>query len=126
MILNFTLHEPTDEVRFRLVSSVTEEVRELLTFEKEPTAEEVLRRSVLLARIAHQLSRECGLNKVLIDGPSFLIVLLDAALRRYGLNPVYALIKHITLEETMPDGTTITKEGDRCVGFVDMTRYIHP
>lgn len=119
-IVNFTLRAATPEQLAEGVIEVSDEdrlrIHELFKFQYVPDAYEVTVRARLLAQLAE--SYDAGY--VLVDGPPFLMVALDIALRALNVYPLYALSKKEITKTIRPDGTVVEQSVTKPVGWVDM------
>lgn len=118
-IVNLTQHLATftqqDEGVFDVLNR--EDVRDLLTFTKMPTREEIIERAEELAQIA-QASRA---KKAMIGGAMFLMQPLEMALIRRGITPVFAFSERVSQEVINADGSVTKTNTFRHVGFVEST-----
>ena len=119
-ILNLTQHEATPEQRKAGVREVVSKarVRQLLTFEELPSKKELQYRAKELAWIAEAYSTEC--DKVLIGGAPYFMPFLERAIKRIGMQPVYAFSKRECIEQKMPDGSVKKIQIFKHVGFVEV------
>lgn len=130
MILNLTQHHATQE---QLASGVIDMpgdvapvVKNLLTFDALPTAQEIGDRAEQIAAIAAEIAapedREgggCFILSAMIGGAPFFMSALERALLDVGIQPVYAFSVRDSKEE--PDGNGGVRKINvfRHVGFVE-------
>lgn len=116
-ILNLTQHNATPEQREQSVVEPEDKqrVKQLLTFDNLPTADEIAGRAEALAAIA----AESGAEAAMIGGAPYLMADLETALKVQGVRPVYAFSKREVVETTQPDGTVLKKTVFRHLGFVE-------
>jgi len=117
-ILNLTQHAATEE---QIASGVYEPqdkagVQRLLTFESLPSMEEIEARSFNLAGYPAL----DGATAAMIGGAPFLMPALDAALRKYGITPVYAFSVRESVDQTQQDGSVRKVAVFRHAGFVGL------
>lgn len=121
-VLNLTQHRATAEQReagvFDLHPQHQEKLRELLTFDDLPTAEEVAVDAEIAADLAADVAAVARCHHVMIGGAPFLMSSLERALKNRGLTPVYAFSRRESVEETMPDGSIRKVAVFRHEGFV--------
>ena len=101
MIVNLTQHPATSEQAADGVVDLPQAARDtlgaLLTFAERPTPESVVERAQALAALA---SAHCGEDRmVMIGGAPYLMAPLESALRRAGLEPLYAFSIRVSREE---------------------------
>lgn len=103
MIVNLTQHNPTPLQTLEGVGPRLVGVPELLTFEKNPSSMGLRERVALLVVEASRASSVGG--EVMVGGAPALMALLDPALRKVGLVPVYSFSARRKVETLQPDGT---------------------
>lgn len=95
---------------------VQNDILEFLTFNKIPSKEEILKRADLLAIIASNTIKQAeDLSEIpatekyaLIGGAPYLMGPLEEALRKQGIQPLYAFSQRESVEEVNSDGS-VTK-----------------
>jgi len=100
-----------------------EEVRKFLTFEELPTGEEVRRRAKALAELALAQANRIYPSpdgvKVMVGGALYLMSPLEAELKAYGLQPIYAFSQRIS-EEKEVNGEVIKTQVFKHIGFIEV------
>src|SRR5690606_10054774 len=121
-VLNLTQHRSTDEQReagvFDLHPQHQEKLRDLLTFNSLPSAEDIVDAAEIAADLAADVASAAGCRHVMIGGAPFLMSPLERALKERGLIPLYAFSRRESVEETMPDGSVRKTAVFRHQGFV--------
>lgn len=112
---------------------IQNQVKDLLTFSEVPTADEISHRAVQLAYLADCASwvlaeqeakklapyywggdehlapspAQCRgeFTRVMVGGAPYLMGPLCAALKEYGLEPVFAFTERVSVDEVQPDGS---------------------
>lgn len=113
-ILNLTQHPASAE---QIKAGVTEpakkkQVQSLLTFQTLPKGSEVLRAAEKIAALAD------GYSSVMIGGAPFLMAPLETALKKRGIEPLYAFSVRESREKTLPDGGVVKTQIFKHMGFV--------
>ena len=102
-IANLTQHVATNEQIVAGVVNlheVSNEVRDLLTFEEIPSLSTIVKRAKKLA----SLVKEAGYKKAMIGGAPFLMGALEVALKEAGITPLYAFSRRESIETVIHDG----------------------
>lgn len=124
-VLNLTQHESTAEQKsdgvFDLHPEHREKIRELLTFDELPSAEDIVDAADTAADLAADVAEVAGCHHVMIGGAPFLMSSLERALKNRGLTPVYAFSRRESVEEKLPDGSVRKTAVFRHEGFVTAT-----
>lgn len=117
-ILNLTQHNSTAEQAAEGVFEPKnkKEVQDLLTFETLPEREEIRARAEALANIAE----EEGASAAMVGGAPYLMGALECALKKRGIQPLYAFSVRESVEETLPTGEVIKKNVFKHLGFVEV------
>ena len=130
-ILNLTQHDATaeqiaegvvdpasfEDAQFDAIGEgddATKFVRRQLTFDRLPTADEIIGRALMIAEMA----ASTGCKQAMIGGAPYLMAALEQALRDEGIEPVYAFSVRESVEETMPDGSVRKTQKFRHAGWV--------
>ena len=94
----------------------------LLTFDKLPTYDEVRKRAEALADLARAWADRIGKmeTSVMIGGAPYLMPLLEKALKKRRLHPVYAFSRRIVKEVRNPDGTVKKTVLFKHEGFIEV------
>jgi hypothetical protein len=118
MIINLTQHacsaeqaeagvvEPADKVK----------VKELLTFNRIPSPEEMRDRAVMLASMA----KTEGADAAMIGGAPYFMATLEVALQVAEIKPLYAFSRRESVDETLPDGSVRKTMVFRHLGWVEV------
>ena len=122
-ILNLTQHIATKE---QIEVGVFEpenknEVKEFLTFNKIPTKTEIVASAIALASLAKEECEKHNCKKVMIGGAPYLMSALERWLKKYGLQPVYAFSKRVSIDEPQPNGSVIKKAIFKHEGFIEIS-----
>lgn len=124
-VLNLTQHHATTEQRaagvFDLHPQHQDKLRDLLTFDALPTAEDVAVDAEVAADLAADVAAAAGCRRIMIGGAPFMMAPLERALKSRGLIPVYAFSRRESVEEKLPDGTVRKTTVFRHEGFVAAT-----
>lgn len=116
-IINLTQHPATPEQVAAGVEDLRgpelEALRKCLTFDALPTRADIEAAAEAIAAMA------LGYKAAMIGGAPWLMAPLEAALRRYGVRPLYAFSRREAVEEAMPDGSVRKVAVFRHVGFVE-------
>ena len=117
-IINLTQHNSTADQSAQGVFEPRNKatVQQLLTFETLPEREEIIARAEALADIAEAE----GATSVMIGGAPYLMGALENALKKRGIQPLYAFSVRESVEETLPTGEVIKKNVFRHLGFVEV------
>lgn len=124
MILNLTQHPGTPE---QGVTDLTGEelaaLKQALTFDALPTAQEIAERADYIAALAcmNGLGGEDDdpiPTAAMIGGAPYLMAPLERALRNVGIEPLYAFSVRESAEQAQPDGTVRKVNIFRHAGFV--------
>ena len=117
-IANATRHSITNELVVsgvvNLQNDIAKEVRELLTFEEIPSTEEITKRAEKIAELLHSQA----FYHAMIGGAPFFMGALEKALRKKGIEPLYAFSKSEVIEKTNVDGSVVKTNIFKHVGFV--------
>lgn len=118
-IVNLTQHPATPEQIAAGVEDLRgpalEALRECLTFDELPTSADINAAAEGIATLAMALEYDAAM----IGGAPWLMAPLEAALRRYGVRPLYAFSRREVAEEAMPDGSVRKVAVFRHGGFVE-------
>jgi len=131
VILNLTQHNPTPEQIEAGVVNLPDEmwarVRELLTFEEIPNANQMASNAREIASIAAEFF-ESGASEdnmfmgaAMIGGAPYFMPFLVNALMAFRIIPLFSFTKRVSVEEQQPDGTVVKKTVFRHEGWVDIT-----
>ena len=117
-ILNLTQHAATADQSAQGVFEPREKanVQQLLTFDILPTREDIVARAETLAQIAEAENA----SKAMVGGAPYLMGALECALKKRGIQPLYAFSVRESVEETLPTGEVIKKNVFRHLGFVEV------
>jgi len=115
-IINLTQHPATqDQIKAGVVEPANKkEVQNLLTFNQIPNRDEIIARAEALADIA----LASGYKKALIGGAPYLMAPLERALKKRGIEPLYAFSIREVVEQTLPDGSTKKISIFKHAGFI--------
>lgn len=122
MILNLTQHAATAEQIAQGVVDLNPHhgelamLKNLLTFESLPTAEEVYDRADAIADLAQSYFVDCAM----IGGALYLMGALERALNKRGIKPVYAFSERVSVEQTQADGSVRKVNVFKHVGLVEV------
>lgn len=118
-ILNLTQHKANAAQKLEGVFDPANKamIEELLTFTTIPSKNTLHRRAKALANVVSQFENYKG--RVMIGGAPYLMPYLEDALIDIGCTPVYAFSIRDSVEEVLPDGTTIKKAVFVHLGFVE-------
>lgn len=121
-VLNLTQHPATTEQLadgvFDLHPQHQTKLKQLLTFDDLPTAEEVAVDAEAAADLAADVAAVSGCRLVMIGGAPFMMAPLERELKKRGLVPVYAFSRRESVEERLPDGSVRKTAVFRHEGFV--------
>lgn len=94
-------------------------LREELTFDQLPSAQDIRRRAEAIASLASTCSNEAGefASHAMIGGAPYLMAPLESALRAKGIVPLYAFSVRESVEKVI-DGATVKTNVFRHAGFV--------
>ena len=128
MILNLTQHNATpDQIAAGVVDPhgvCADLLRDLLTFSRLPTADEIVARSERIADIALLIGiKERASDyptpvRAMIGGAPYLMPALEQALIARGFDPVYSFSTRETEEHVQPDGSVKKVSVFKHAGFV--------
>ena len=118
-IINLTQHgsskEQIDNGVIDLAGDDLAVLKGLLTFDEIPTPEEMDDRGGKIASLL-----PVGTNAAMIGGAPFFMPILEEALRRVGITPLYAFTKRIVVENPQTgEKTSVFKHG----GFIEGRVY---
>lgn len=126
MILNLTQHIATPEQKEAGVVDLLEDQRqqlaELLTFNRLPTAADLVSRAEAVADIAmaFDMERDQGPIRAMIGGAPYFMGFLECALGAVGITPVYAFTVPCKGFERLPDGDVRSVDVFRHLGWVEV------
>jgi hypothetical protein len=120
-IVNLTQHNLTEDQIGAGVYDIESkaELIKLLNFEEIPSPDEIIAR----ARAIAKLVKQAGATQAMIGGAPFLMPVLETALIRSGIKPLYAFTKREIVEGKeikRPDGSVVKPSVFRHAGFVDV------
>ena len=124
-IINLTQHELTPEQReFIDIECHTDrqKVKNLLTFTKLPTKEEIYYRALDLAAIVENIvdqDEHVDLFLVLIGGAPYLMKPLIEELKKIGVTPVFSYTDRVSVETMQPDGSVVKTQVFKHLGYVE-------
>lgn len=124
-IINLTQHELTPEQReFIDIECHTDrqKVKDLLTFTKLPTKEEIYYRALDLAAIVENIvdqDEHVDLFLVLIGGAPYLMKPLIEELKKIGVTPVFSYTDRVSVETMQPDGSVVKTQVFKHLGYVE-------
>lgn len=115
-VKNLTQHQATaSEVAAGVTPEApSEELKALLTFTSLPSKEEITDRAEKLADMA------TGHPAAMIGGAPYLMGALEAALKKRGVQPLYAFSERRSIEKTLPDGSVQKTAVFEFKGFVSL------
>jgi hypothetical protein len=117
-VLNLTQHQATaDQAAVDVVDVPAERragLQALLTFAELPSSETIRDRAEQIA----ELAAAEGATSAMIGGALWLMAPLAAALRRRGIEPLFAFSVRETEEQVQPDGSVRKVAVFRHAGFV--------
>lgn len=129
MILNLTQHPSTSEQRAQgvvdLQGEALEALKQALTFDEIPPAEEIAQRAQYIAELAcnNGLGGDDGDDPIpraaMIGGALWLMGPLTEELYARGIQPLFAFSKRQVVEKTMPDGSVQKVATFAHIGFVN-------
>lgn len=113
-VFNLTQHQATDA---EIAAGVTPaapsaELKALLTFQALPEKEEILERAEKLAAMA------TGYPAAMVGGAPYLMGALETALKKRGIQVLYAFSERKSVEKTLPDGSVQKTAVFEFKGFV--------
>lgn len=138
MILNITQHAASAEQKAAGTVDHAEpaaaDLKQLLTFNKQPTEQQIEDRADTIADLARTHLLEIGeridipsgggasINRIrcMIGGAPFLMPVLTQAVRSRGLVPVCAFSRREGVDEVQADGSVIKRSVFRHLGFVNL------
>lgn len=124
-IINLTQHELTPEQKaFIDIECHTDrqKVKDLLTFTKLPTREEIVYRALDLAAIVENIidqDEHVDMFLVLIGGAPYLMKPLIEELKRLGVTPVFSYTDRVSVETMQPDGSVVKTQVFKHLGYVE-------
>ena len=124
-IINLTQHELTPEQKtFIDIECYTDrkKVKDLLTFTKLPSKEDIYYRALDLAAIVENIvdqDEHVDLFLVLIGGAPYLMKPLIEELKRIGVTPVFSYTDRVSVETMQPDGSVVKTQVFKHLGFVE-------
>lgn len=132
VILNLTQHNPTPEQIEAGVVNLPDEmwarVRELLTFEEIPNANQMASNAREIASIAAEFFVESSASEdnmfmgaAMIGGAPYFMPFLVNTLMAFRIIPLFSFTKRVSVEEHQPDGTVVKRTVFRHEGWVDIT-----
>lgn len=125
IILNATQHVATPEqMEAGLINPAPElaqDIRALLTFEAMPSPQDIYAAATQLSGLVASWagSLESKPTKVMIGGAPWFMSPLETALRKVGMQPVYAFSRRESVEITEPDGSVVKAMVFRHQGFIE-------
>lgn len=121
-VLNLTQHTATDEQRADGVVDVNDADRGklsvLLGFDHAPSREEIEERARQITELAKRYQAECGMARAMIGGAPWLMTVLESALYKARIEPLYSFSLRESAEVTQPDGSVKKTLVFRHQGFV--------
>ena len=124
MIINLTQHNATPEQITAGVVDVPAELKAelsaLLTFNNLPSKEEIDEAAMKVAAMAVICTQGSTAPVAMIGGAPFLMSALEAALRHYGIKPLYAFSERASEEKIEADGTVRKVNYFKHKGFVEV------
>ena len=124
-IINLTQHELTPEQReFIDIECHTDrqKVKDLLTFTKLPSKEDIYYRALDLAAIVENIidqDEHVDLFLVLIGGAPYLMKPLIEELKKIGVTPVFSYTDRVSVETMQPDGSVVKTQVFKHLGYVE-------
>ena len=124
-IINLTQHELTPEQReFIDIECHTnrQKVKDLLTFTKLPSKEDIYYRALDLAAIVENIidqDEHVDLFLVLIGGAPYLMKPLIEELKRLEVIPVFSYTDRVSVETMQPDGSVVKTSVFKHAGYVE-------
>lgn len=95
-----------------------EELSVLLDFDHAPSREEIEERARQITELAKHYQEEQGMERAMIGGAPWLMAVLESALYKARIEPVYAFSLRESAEVTLPDGSVKKTLVFRHRGFV--------
>ena len=124
MIINLTQHNASPEQVAAGVVDVPAEIRAelsaLLTFTTLPSKEELNEAAMKIAAMAVICTQGSTAPAAMIGGAPFFMAALEAALRHYGMKPLYAFSERVSEEKMDADGTVRKVNIFKHKGFVEV------
>lgn len=124
-VINLTQHGATPDQKqvgvVDLPDDLRQDLRNLLTFEEVPSVQEIISRAEKLAHLAGVALTLAGVpfgGSAMIGGAPYLMGPLALALKRRGIEPLYAFSTRESVEEASPDGTVHKRTVFRHAGWV--------
>lgn len=124
-IINLTQHELTPEQREFIDIEChvdRQKVKDLLTFTKLPTREEIVYKALDLAAIVENIidqDEHVDLFLVLIGGAPYLMKPLIEELKRLEVIPVFSYTDRVSVETMQPDGSVVKTQVFKHLGYVE-------
>lgn len=122
MIINLTQHEASrDQIAagvFDLPAAARAELQSLLTFGELPDRQEIRTRAERIADLAALHAASVSAKRAMIGGALWLMAPLAAALRKRGIEPLFAFSVRETEEQRQADGSVRKVAVFRHAGFV--------
>ena len=124
-IINLTQHELTPEQReFIDIECHTDrqKVKDLLTFTKLPSKEDIYYRALDLAAIVENIidqDEHVDLFLILVGGAPYLMKPLIEELKRLEVIPVFSYTDRVSVETMQPDGSVVKTQVFKHLGFVE-------
>nr|DAJ74275.1 MAG TPA: hypothetical protein [Caudoviricetes sp.] len=122
MILNLTQHPATAEqtaagvVNFE--GSILNILKNILTFTEIPSRDEIIERANLIVGLA----RSTGIEAAMIGGAPYLMPVLEHALYKHGIMPLYSFTQRETVEKIGENGEVIKTAIFKHVGFIEAVK----
>ena len=120
-IINLTQHIATPEQLAAGVMDLNEaqrkQLHELLTFDELPSYNEMNDAAANIAKLASKQMPDA--EYAMIGGAPFFMSVLEVALSRVGIDPIYAFSKRESVEKRMSDGSVVKSMVFKHLGFVE-------
>jgi hypothetical protein len=121
-IVNLTQHQATAEQMaagvFNLEGIAMNTLKQNLTFTEIPSREEIINRVNIIVGIA--LAN--GAEAAMIGGAPYLMPVLEQALYKYGITPLYSFTQRETVEKVGENGEVVKTAVFRHIGFVEAVK----
>lgn len=122
MIINLTQHEASrDQIAAGVIdlpAATRAELQSLLTFGELPDGQEIRTRAERIADLAALHAAGISAQRAMIGGALWLMAPLAAALRKRGIEPLFAFSVRETEEQRQADGSVRKVAVFRHAGFV--------
>lgn len=122
MILNLTQHpaaaEQTAAGVVNFEGSILNTLKNALTFTEIPSRDEIIERANLIVGLA----RSTGIEAAMIGGAPYLMPVLEQALVKHGIMPLYSFTQRETVEKTGENGEIIKTAIFKHIGFVEAVK----